>query len=100
MVGIIFGNQGVPVADLAKPAVRFTLTTAGKHAAIRLGHARFRRDRPALAMANAGRERKLIIDDRLNCAERRTGCVKICSVASSRMAAIQMENKKCHTTTT
>ena len=28
--------SGVPVADLAKPAVRTTLTTAGKHAAIRL----------------------------------------------------------------
>ena len=35
-LGCVFGYIGVPVADLAKPAVRMTLTTAGKHAAIRL----------------------------------------------------------------
>jgi hypothetical protein len=36
VVGFIFSYQGVPMAELAKPAVRTTLTTAGKHAAIRL----------------------------------------------------------------
>ena len=35
-LGCVFGYIGVPVAELAKPAVRTTLTTAGKHAAIRL----------------------------------------------------------------
>ena len=35
-VGCVFGYLGVPMAELAKPAVRTTLTTAGKHAAIRL----------------------------------------------------------------
>jgi hypothetical protein len=35
-LGYVFGYIGVPMAELAKPAVRTTLTTAGKHAAIRL----------------------------------------------------------------
>jgi hypothetical protein len=35
-LGCVFGYIGVPLAELAKPAVRTTLTTAGKHAAIRL----------------------------------------------------------------
>jgi hypothetical protein len=31
-LGCVFGYIGVPLAELAKPAVRTTLTTAGKHA--------------------------------------------------------------------
>jgi hypothetical protein len=35
-LGCAFGYISVPLAELAKPAVRTTLTTAGKHAAIHL----------------------------------------------------------------
>jgi hypothetical protein len=35
-LGCAFGYISVPLAELAKPAVRTTLTTAGMHAAIHL----------------------------------------------------------------
>jgi hypothetical protein len=35
IVGALLGYRDVPISDLAKPAIRSTLTTAGKQAALR-----------------------------------------------------------------